>query len=470
MSFESAHHDYLFTCSAAGLSTLATGANPSTHGVSGDVWYNYTTGKKVGVVEDKACFAVGADDYDAQVSPRSLLSGALGDCLKSVTPMSKVISVAWDPQSAVIMSGFTGDAAYWVNPKTGSWISSTYYTDKLPEWVRNVNDLKLAKTYSDKSWTVSRATAKYHNVLRQDIVTDTTNGFFSFDFLMRPKYDFKRLASSPFANTMVKDFAVQSVIYENLGKDNDVDILNIVFDGSRNIGQRYGTQSMEVEDSYYRLDSDIEQLLNFLDRHLGHDNVLVVLSADHGAADPSAENSRMPHGRFNATQFAVLVNGFLGAKLGGDQRWVMDFCNNQVYLNRRLIYEKGYDLTQVQNDIAGFAIQFRGVAQAITASSLQSGVAAGIMGKAQNSYFPRNSGDVMINLLPGWMVENENVSQAGTGYNYDAHIPFMMWGAGVHGRDGAMIMDRVEARDLAPTVARIIGIAPPNSATGRALL
>lgn len=475
VSFQSAHHDYLFTCSAAGLSTLATGANPSTHGVSGDVWYDYGVGRRVEVVQDRKCFAVGADDYDAQVSPRSLLSGTLGDALKGVSPMSKVVSVAWDPQSAVVMGGFTADEVYWVNPKTGCWISSTYYMDKLPEWVTKVNDLKLAQVYSEKQWTVSRLASRYHNVLRKDIVTDTTGGFFNFDFLMRPKYDFGRLAASPYANSMVKDFAVQSVIYDDLGKDENVDLLNVVFDASRTIGQRYGSHSMEVEDSYYRLDADIEQLLDFLDRQLGRDNVLVVLSADHGAADPATENSRMPHGRFNATQFAMLVNGFLGAKLGADQKWVVDFCNNQIYLNRGLIYEKGHDLAQVQSDIAGFAIQFRGVAQAITSSSLQSGVAAGIMGKAQDSYFPRRSGDVMINLLPGWMVENDNVSQAGTGYNYDSHVPLMFWGAGVRslsrvGAGPGVMMESVQARDVAPTVARIIGVAPPNSATGRAVL
>lgn len=466
VSCNRATHDYMFTSQAAGLSTISTGANPSTHGIIGDAWYNYNTGKRIDVTQDKSCYAVGADNFDAQVSPREMVAGGLGDCIKAVSPMSKVVSVAFDPTSAVVMGGFTADAAYWLNPKTGNFISSTYYMQKLPEWVDNFNKLRLIDSYSSAPWTVSQQMKRYHNILSKDIIRDTAVGFFSFDFITRKKGDFKTFSATPWANTLVKDMAVQSVIYENLGKDDMPDLLNIVFDGSRNIGQKYGTLSVELEDSYYRLDKDIEHLLSFLESQVGKDRVLVVLSSDHGASDPAIESSRMPHGRFSAAQFSVLMNGFLGAKFGDKERWVLDFSNNQIYLNRKAIYENKHNLTQIQNEIAAFAIQFRGVAHAVTAASLQSGTAVGIMGKAQNSYYPRHSGDVMINLMPGWMVDNDNLSQGGTGYNYDSHVPLVFWGGGL---EAGSIQNPVETRDIAPTTAAILGIAPPNASTGRAI-
>lgn len=463
----SARHDYLYTSQASGLTTIMTGSNPSTHGVVGDGWYDYNTGLRCGVVDDKGCYAVGADEYDAQVSPRNMVAGTLGDALKSVSPLSKVVSVALQPMSSVLTGGFSADAAYWVNPKTGAFISSTYYMNSLADWVQQYNNSGQYDGLKSQTWTVSMPIEKFNNVLSKDIVRDTSVSFFSFDFMTKRKADFQTFSATPWANTMVKDFAINAIIGEALGQDNATDLLNITFDASRNIGQQYGTQSVELEDSYYRLDKDLAHLFGFLDEQFGRDNVLVVLSSDHGAVDPTIESSKMPSGRFNINQFAVLMNGFLGAKFGSENRWILDITNNQVYLNRRAIHENKLPLRDIQNEIADFAIQFRGVANAITSASLHGGSSVGVMQKAQNGYFPRRSGDVILNFLPGWSVENDNVSQAGSGYSYDVHIPLMFCGAGVeHG----VVRENVEARDVAPTISVLMGIAPPNAATGRSVL
>lgn len=466
-SCDRASYSYLNTATSTGLATITTGTLPSIHGVIGDSWFNYTNGNRIELIKDTKCYTVGADDLDAQVSPRQLIASTLGDQLKLVTPESKVVSIALEPTSAVLMGGHTSDAIYWLNEKDGKWVTSTYYTDKLPEWVKKFNEGNFADSYSAETWKVSFSTARYHNILSKDIVTDTASSFMSFDFLTRKKYDYKRLVASPSGNTLVKDFAIQAMIYENLGKDDKTDLLNIVFDASRNIGEKYGTLSMEVEDSYYKLDKEIASLLEFFASHVGHENMLVILTSDHGAADPSIESSRMPSGRFNTDQFAVLMNGFLGAQLGSDHDWVLDFSNNQIYLNRRAIYEKGLDLKDIQDKVAGFAIQFRGVSQAITASAMQNGhFTDGIMGKAQNGFFPRHSGDVVLNLLPGWTVENEKLSSSGSPYNYDTHVPLIWWGGMIGNKD---VTNDVNMTDIAPTIANILSIPPPNSATGRTI-
>ncbi|MEG2727889.1 MAG: alkaline phosphatase family protein [Mucinivorans sp.] len=466
---------YLGTNTASGLATIATGANPSSHGVIGNQWFNYTTSEKVSLTFDKTVRTVGADELDAQVSPRAMIASTTGDCIKGSSPQSKVVSVAFDPLSAVVAGGFEADGAYWVSPREGHMVSSSYYTNKLPEWVDNFNATKLAENYSSARWEISRPASAFFNVLRSDISVDSSK--LNFDFLTRKKYDYQRLSTSPFGNSLIKDFAVQAVINEDLGKDGSTDFLSVVFDCTRLGGQKYGSNSMEVEDIYYRLDSEIASFVDFLISKVGQDNLLLVLSSDHGQCSPYVETARSAGGRFDLSQFEVLINGFLGAQLmqriapdrqaaaaEGNQRWVLDVVDNQIYLNRQRIYLAGLDLARVQEMVADFAIQFRGVSEAITARNLQSAYfAAGTMGKAQNSYFARHSGDVILNLLPGWSVDNGALSQGGSQYIYDTHVPIIFFGGAIAPDN---ISREVSLTDIAPTIAHLVGVAPPNAATG----
>lgn len=471
---ERAMYGYLSTNTASGLATIACGASPSSHGVIGSHWFNYTTGEKISLTLDKSVRTVGADELDAQVSPRAMIASTIGDCIKGISPTSKVISIAMDPTSAVISGGFSTDGAYWLSPRDGKMVSSTYYMQKLPDWVDKFNSTGLAESYSSARWTVYRPASSYYNVLRSDIATDSA--VLNFDFLTRKKYDYERLRNSPAGNSLLKDFALQAIINEDLGKDESTDYLSVVFDPARTTSERYGTTSMEVEDMYYRLDMEISAFVDFLLTGVGRENLLIVLTSSHGAADPVIESSRMPAGRFNAEQFSILINGFLSAQLAskippqkadevGDTRWVLDFANNQLYLNRKRIYQAGLSIAEVQGMVADFAIQFRGVAQAITASALQNNYfGEGIMACAQRSYFARHSGDVIVNLLPGWVVESDRVSDSGSPYIYDSHVPVIFFGGAISPDN---ISREVNIEDIAPTVAHIVGVAPPTAATGR---
>ena len=471
---ERASIGYLNTNTAAGLATSVTGADPASHGVIGAGWFNYTTGQKVALTYDPTVRTVGADELDAQVSPRTMIASTTGDCIKGSSPRSKVVAVAFDPLSAVVTGGFEADGAYWVSPRDGKMVTSTYYNTKLPEWVEKFNATGLADSYSAARWDVSKPRDSYFNVLRKDIAVDTA--LINFDFLTRKKYDYARLAASPGGNALIKDFATQVVIYEELGKDASTDFLSVVFDGTRNVGEKYGSNSMEVEDAFYRLDAELGAFIDFLVAQVGKEHLLVVLTSDHGLSDPYTEGGRAVGGRFDAAQFSVLINGFLGAQLAhripkdkaaeleGDPRWVLDFIDNQIYLNRKRIYAAGLDLAEVQQLVADFAIQFRGVAEAITARHLQgSYFAQGTMGKAQRGYFARHSGDVLLNLLPGWTVDNGAASKSGSQYVYDSHIPVIFFGGAVSPDN---ISREVSLTDVAPTIAHLVGVTPPNASTG----
>lgn len=471
---ERAMYDYLGTSTASGIATIATGANPSSHGVIGGHWFDYTTGRKISLTFDKSTRTVGADELDAQVSPRTMIASTIGDGIKGVSPRSKVFSIALDPTSAVVAGGFSADGAYWVSPRDGKMVSSTYYVDRLPDWVNIFNSKNLAEAYSSDRWRTCRPAADYYNVLRREISVDTSS--LNFDFLTRKKYDYDRLTCSPGGNAIVRDFAVQTVIAEELGRDASTDYLSVVFNAPMRTAERYGINSMEVEDMYYRLDMEIASLVSFLETQVGYENLLVVLSSTHGSSDPVIESSRIPGGKFNAAQFSILINGFVGAQLAhripaakaesltGDTRWVLDFTNNQLYLNRKRIFDAGLSLSEVQMMVAEFAIQFRGVAEAVTATSMQSGqFSSGTMGKAQRSYFARHSGDVALNLLPGWIVETDKLSDSGSPYIYDTHVPLIFFGGAISSQN---ISRDISIEDIAPTIAHLVGVAPPNASTG----
>lgn len=458
-----AMYDYALTRTGPGLATISTGVNPATHGIVGDRWFNYTTSEAIELALDKSSFTTGSDEYDGQYSPRNLLVSTIGDGLKAVSKESKVISVSLEPKSAVVVGGHTADAAYWLNARDGRWVTSNYYMTALPKWVDKLNNEEFALSYSNLKWEISKPLNSYHNDSYTDISVDSSKNGLSFDFLTRKKYDYDRIKTTPAGNTIVKDFAVQAMIYEGLGNDEATDILNIVFDASRNIGKMYGTGSIEIEDSYYCLDQDIAALLEFLDTHVGRERLLVVLSSDHGASDPVAEENRAPCGFFNGGQFTAIISGFLGAQLGPGE-WVLKYENRQIYMNRRLLYEKGHNLEDIQTRVANFAIQFGGVSQAMTATALSNGrFSGGTLGRMQNSYFPRHSGDVIINLMPGWIDLDNSISDSGSPYNYDCHVPLIWYGGAIGNTD---VTDDVNMTDVAPTVANIIGIAPPQASSG----
>ena len=231
-------------------------------------------------------------------------------------------------------------------------------------------------------------------------------------------------------------------------------------------------ESTELEDAYYKLDRDIARILSHLDTVVGRDNYAVVFTSDHGISDNvRAEGGRYNSGTFNAIQFRVLINSFLSARLG-EGVWVSEYRNRQVYLNRRLIYERKLSLPEIQNDVATFAIQFGGVAQAVTATTLATNYyGRGIAMKIQNSFYPKHSGDVIINLMPGWIeLENEAASwvtaSSGSPYEYDVHVPLVFYGAGI----GASVVERsVDMTDVAPTVSDLLGVSHPNACEGHIL-
>ena len=271
---------------------------------------------------------------------------------------------------------------------------------------------------------------------------------------------------TPAGNTAVLGFAKQAIAQSGLGADATPDLLNICLDASRRIVEAYGPESIEAEDMYYRLDRDLADFLTFLFAQVRNGEVLVVLTSDHGTS-ASYDCGEQPAERFNARQFEVIVNSFLNVRYGTGQ-WVVAYEDKCLWLNHNLIYERGLDLADVQNEVAIFAMQFGGVSHALAATAMRTSYfGSGYARKMQNSFYPRRSGDVILNFMPGWIEERERcVSSSGSMYGYDTRVPLIFYGTGVGPQ---RIGRRVEMTAVAPTLARAAGIAEPAASEGEIL-
>ncbi len=467
--YTAARYNYMFTQNSPGIVTLMTGTQPSGHGIIGDRWINYTTNETVSAIGDETEAGVGCNENEGQFSPRRLAVSGIGDELRRADRRSKVVSIALDPEGAVLAGGTEPTAAYWFDGRYGRMVTSTYYTDKLPGWVERFNKRDERDDYASALWHVTIDHDDYVFPRSSAIMLDTTLKF-SFENIFRPRNrDYRRLQETPFGNSLLTDFAIEAVDRDSLGVDDIPDLLIIGFSAQKYISEYYGVESTELEDAYYKLDRDIARLLSHLDRTVGRDNYAVVFTSDHGISDNvKSDGSRYNSGTFNAIQFRVLINSFLSARLG-EGVWVSDYRNRQVYLNRRLIYERKLSLPEIQNDVAAFAIQFGGVAHALTATTLATNYyGRGIAMKIQNSFFPKHSGDVIINLMPGWIeLENEAAgwmsASSGSPYEYDVHVPLVFYGAGI---EAGRVERSVDMIDVAPTVSDLLGISHPNACEG----
>jgi len=276
------------------------------------------------------------------------------------------------------------------------------------------------------------------------------------------------LKYTPFGNVLTRDFATAIIVNEELGQDEYPDYLSIGFSANEYIGKQFGANSVEVQDAMLRLDREIALLLEFIDRYVGMHNTLVILTSDHGLAytPDYLEASKIPSGEFSPNSSLHLLGSYLNAIYGqGD--WVKYYYGQQIYLNHELIETSGISYQEIQEHTAQFLIQFEGVSNAVTSYTLQtSNFSEGIFHKMQNGYHQKRSGDVVINLAPGWM-EQVNGDSYHSSYLGDNHVPLIWYGWKIK---RSTLTRPVKMIDIAPTISYFLNIARPNVSTGDIIL
>ncbi len=452
--FTNARYDQFPTVTAVGHSIIMTGARPSSSGIIGNSWYSREENRIVTSVCDDAFVTTGRagvrpaveggkDCTDASTaSPNRLLVDTVGDELRMASEQSKVVGVSLKPRSAILPAGHMATGAYWFD-ESGVFVTSSFYGETFPGWAAEFNKDLPANAYAGKEWMGTK--------------------FGSGAELYRA------IPASPWGNELIEAFTEAAIDGEKLGSRGVTDLLTVSFSSNDYVGHRVGPDDPAVRDMSIRTDKLIDRLFHFLDsRHLGPNDLLVVLSADHGVAPlPEKDFERkMPGNRMSPGQLTRAVQDALTSRFGAGD-WIIDKpVEYVIYLNQSLIQEKKLDRAEV-NRVAAEALRSRPyVFRVYTREQLANGVTADRIGQAMtNDYFPRRSGDLFVLLDPYWMFSSSGTTH-GTPFNYDTHVPVIFMGPGI--RPG-LYNGNISVTDIAPTLSTLLGIEMPSGADGRAL-
>jgi predicted AlkP superfamily pyrophosphatase or phosphodiesterase len=463
--------NYVPTYTGPGHAAIYTGTTPSVNGIVGNEWFDRKSRKPVYCVSDTAYMTVGSTDAkEGQMSPNNLLTTTVTDELRlSSNFKSKVIGISLKDRGAILPAGHSANAAYWFDGKSGNWISSSYYMDKLPRWVNDFNNARQPEKFLSQDWNTLIPIGQYSessgdtSAFEEPFKGETQPVFPHHLQKMNPGM----LRETPFGNTFTKNFAEAAIKSENLGKRGFCDFLAVSFSSTDYIGHRFGPNSVEVEDTYLRLDKDIEEFLDFLDGYIGKNNVLVFITADHGAANnPGYLKSLKINsaGNFNSSYITDTLRTFLVNKFH-NSHLIEDYENQQLYLNKDTLSARKLSISEVTAKICDEIKRYPGIAGTVPCSYFTANTyTEGQMALLQRGYYESRSGDIAITLKPGWLENKIKGTTHGSGYSYDTHIPLIFYGWKI--RNGKSD-EPVSITDIAPTVASMLQIQYPGGCTGK---
>ena len=474
---ENAHFNYIPTQTAVGHASIYTGATGSTHGIIANYWYDKFLKEWVYCVDDFNYEAVGTDEVNEQKSPYRLLTTTVTDELRLAQNMNgKTIAIGLKDRSAVLPGGHTSNGSYWfVGKEEGKFVTSSFYMDELPKWVNDFNKNGLVDGYMKKKWETLYPIKTYTESIADDNIYE---GLFVGEEKPVFPHDLKKLAkdnahfdlikSSPFGNTLLIEFAKAAIKNEKLGQGDFTDFLAISFSSPDYIGHQYGVDSKEIQDTYLRLDQDLADLLDYLDKKIGTDNYTLFLTADHAAVPVPAylKSKKIPAGYFESGALRGYIDELVVADYGTADI-IENVSNYQIFLDRRKLKELKLDAALVADKLAEGLINYDGIHKVVTAKTLQeTEFNKGILNYLQNGYNQKLSGDVLMIPDPATTSYSETGSTHGSGYSYDTHVPIMFFGKGIEkGRS----RKKVEIIDIAPTLSNLLQIEFPNGSRGRVI-
>ena len=451
-NFVNANLEHYPTVTAIGHSTMLSGATPKVSGIIGNDWYDRESGKTVTSVSDGSVRLIGASDSEG-ASPRRLLVSTLGDEMKrGLADHPKVIGISLKDRAAILPSGHMADAAYWYDMKSGNFISSTYYFQKVPGWVEEFNQRKLPAKYAGAEWPFQKS---------------APGGLFKMPAEAGPRLS-AAVYSTPFGSELLEQFAEETVRQEKLGARDATDLLTVSFSSNDAIGHSYGPDDPRVHDMCVRTDRILGKLFQYLEQSIGMRHVLVVLTADHGVmpVPETLEQEHMPGGRITGESLFGPMQDALAAHYGPGL-WLLQTAGTSPYLNWKLIQQKNLNLSEVEHVAAQSVATAPHVARVFTREQLLLGQVPDdkISQRVARSYNARRSGDLEILLEPYW-IRGATGTTHGTPYSYDSHIPLVFMGPGI--KAGRYVRP-VALNDLAPSLATILNVETPSGSLGRPL-
>lgn len=470
------HFNYVPTYTGPGHASVFTGTTPQNHGIISNYWYDKFSKKGVYCASDPSVRAVGSDSEMERMSPHRMKTTTVADQNRLHTQLKgKSIGIAIKDRGAILPAGHSANGAYWFRGKDeGKWITSTYYRKDLPNWVQKFNDSDKAESYL-KVWNTLYDINSY-----TESGSDLNNfeaGFkgketatFPYDLagLKDQNEGYDIIKGSAYGNSLTADFAIAAIDGEALGKDEITDFLTVSFSSTDYVGHNFGVNSKEIEDTYLRLDKDLERFFNALDSKVGKGNYTVFLTADHGAVHvPSyLQTVKIPSGYFKKDTLSTKIMTFVKERFKVDGL-IEKVDNDQVFFAYDILNKNNIDAQDLQKAIAHYILQYDQIDKVFTREQLLMGTyTEGIAALVQKGFNQKRSGDVVFVLDPATILYSRTGSTHGSGLNYDTHAPLLFMGKGI--KQGSTT-EKTTIPDIAPTISALLGITFPNGATGDVL-
>lgn len=453
-----ADYNYLYSQTGVDQATIYSGLLPCEHGIVAHDWYDRLRERRQNNVESKDCSLVGEEGTG--LSPDYLQAMTLGCAMKMHNAFSRVFSVAMNGEEAVLSGGSCANLALWFGEKTGRWVTSSYYVDSLPGWVKEYNDTLKTDFYIRRGWMSLSDEEDNASMTKWKSRVGIASGFYYDLMQAKRKYGtYGILKGTPYANELVANMAKEIVRREALGKDNDPDLLTVGFSCLDYMNRELDVNSKEFQDVVMRLDRDVAGLLTELDERVGVGNYTVFLTFTESREllPVELEKMRIASGYFSIFKAVALTKSFLSL-LYGEGEWILDYDATQIYLNRALIEEKKISLSEIQDKVAGFLVEFEGISHVRTAYSLTHNASARGSGDLfQHAFSQKRSGDILYSLQTSWLPELKDREDYYARYSKRSQVPVYFYGAGLPAHLGG----NCRMTDLLPLLCRILGVSVP---------
>lgn len=475
--FPLAAYPYMNTVTCPGHATIATGSFPATHGMILNAWWDRGAGKSMSCTDDPQIKNIShsGSANKSGMSAWRLQVPTLADQLRAQSGgKSRVVTFSLKARSAIMMAGHGGDAVTWFDDTNGAWVTSDAFAKAPVPFIEKFAKENPVARDEGKVWSKLLPEVEYR-------FTDDAEGEFppsawgkTFPHALKSAGSvpdasfFTQWAQSPFSDEYLARFAMAAVSEWKLGHGPETDFLGVSFSALDLLGHDFGPASHEVQDLMARLDATIGRLLEFLDKNVGPANYVLALTADHGVA-PLPEQMKpdgMSAGRIATPVVANAVEEEM-KKHFGEGKYVSRMTYPDIY------FEPGsYDKLK-QNPAAMQAVEqkilsFAGIWRVFRSEELQaakSGEDTAAQAAAL-SHYPGRSGDMVVLPKPNWffvgsarIVERGGETTHGTSHAYDAHVPVILYGAGIQG--GVYPVESSPA-DIAPTFAYMCGVSLPR--------
>jgi hypothetical protein len=466
--FSNARYRHANCETGPGHSVILSGRNAWQSGIVANMWFDFSLGRPVNVVDDPTVGPVGGEGRGA--SPANFIGFTLGDMLKKTYPGAKVVGVSMKDRAAILMAGPRGDAAYWYELATGQFISSTYYMKSAPPWLDAINRRRVPDSYAGTAWTrllgdesLYRKYAGEDNVPTEADTKDTTFPHALPAAGTPALYDsFRR---TPFMDELTLQVALDAMNAHGLGDDAVPDVLAVGFSATDVIGHAFGPDSQEMMDQMLRLDQVLKRLFEAAEAKAGAGRVLVVLSADHSVM-PLVETlqkqglvaRRVSPQSLQSAGMKALEKRFPGAK-----DIVASYLAPDFYLNLDSIARQGLLRKDVEQTIGDALMATGDVAKVYTASSFAGEIPSlsedPYFDAVRRSYFEPRSPHVIARLKEYmYLTSYPGGTGHGTAYEYDRHVPLVFMGPAI--KAGRYDGD-AEPEDIAPTLGLLLGVDYP---------